>query len=185
MNSAPVAPQVTMESGLLTIDAPNSTLSDVLSGVQKATGAAIEGASPTERVAVRLGPGDPEQVIAALLRGTSYDYVILGSLGRQDVITRVLLTQSSSGGSGSGQDGSGSGHRPPIVRPVQEDQPEPSVPEDVAAQPTPSGEADQAQQPSPTQQPQQAQPQSQPQQTPEQLFRQLQQTEQPKQTPQP
>ncbi len=35
MNSAPVKPNVTMERGLLTIDAPNSTLSDVLSGVQQ------------------------------------------------------------------------------------------------------------------------------------------------------
>ena len=43
---------------------------------------------------MRLGPGKPEQVIAALLRGTPYDYVILGALGRQDVVTRVLLTQS-------------------------------------------------------------------------------------------
>ena len=80
MNSAPVQPSVTMEGGMLTIDAPNSTLSDVLSGVRKATGAAIEGASPSERVAVRLGPGKPAQVISALLRGTPYDYVILGGV---------------------------------------------------------------------------------------------------------
>jgi hypothetical protein len=166
MNSAPVAPKVTMESGLLTIDAPNSTLSDVLSGVQKATGAAIEGAWPSERVAVRLGPGEPEQVIAALLRGTPYDYVILGALGRQNVVTRVLLTQSgssqssqsSSGNSGQpGQQFSGSrGHPPPQMEDDQQPAPEQAAPEEVA-QPTPS-EQDQAQQPPPRQPEQPPQP---------------------------
>jgi hypothetical protein len=186
MNSAPVMPNVTMEGGLLTIDAPNSTLSDVLSGVQKATGAAIEGASPTERVAVRLGPGEPEQVIAALLRGTSYDYVILGALGRRDVVTRVLLTQSSPSSPGDSQsqaapDLSGlpgaSGHRPgisPHQPQIDNNQPVRSVPEDVAAQPN-ADEQDQAQQPP---------PQQEPSKTPDQLFKELQQTgQQPGQPP--
>ncbi len=154
MNSAPVAPAVTMENGLLTIDAPNSTLSDVLSGVQKATGAAIEGASPTERIAVRLGPGDPEQVIAALLRGTAYNYVILGELGRKDVVTRVVLTQSSGGGDKSGASQS----RAPERQPPMEDQPERTPPEDIAAQPNPNGEPEQ-----PPRQPEQPHP-SQPEQ---------------------
>ncbi len=186
MNSAPVKPNVTMERGLLTIDAPNSTLSDVLSGVQKATGATIEGAAPTERVAVRLGPGEPEQVIAALLRGTSYDYVILGSLGRQDVVTRVVLTQSlpSSPSSGGGQPepapdvsalpGGAPGragmspHQPQMnsVQPIR------TPPEDVAAQPNTDSEQDQAQQPPPQQQPA---PQQEPSKTPDQLFKELQQ----------
>jgi hypothetical protein len=101
MNSEPVTPKVTIEDGLLTIDAPNSTLSDVLSGVHTATGASIEGASPGERVAVRLGPGNPAQVIAALLTGTPYDYVILGSPEKQDAVMRVLLKQSLQGASGA------------------------------------------------------------------------------------
>jgi hypothetical protein len=163
-----------MESGLLTIDAPNSTLSDVLSGVHRVTGAAIEGASPTERVAVKLGPGDPEQVIAALLRGTPYDYVILGALGRQDVVTRVLLTQASAGSSQPSQASSGAPFPRPQAqapRPTEEGLPERTAPDDVAMQPAPEGEPEQAQQP-------QAQPEQ--PKTPEQLFKELQQLEQQK-----
>ncbi len=189
MNSAPVKPTVTMERGLLTIDAPNSTLSDVLMGVQKATGAAMEGASPNERVALRLGPGRPEQVLAALLRGTPYDYVILGSLGRQDVVTRVLLTHASPS-SGSPAPSSISSEAEPEpdasdtrgtngFRPgISPHQPQMNnAPEAVEAQPNAESEqnqAEQPQQPAPPQQPtpppqQQAQPQQ------DQLLKQLQQ----------
>lgn len=193
MNSPPVKPSVTMEHGLLTIDAPNSTLSDVLSGVRRATGAAIEGASPNERVAVKLGPGDPEQVIAALLRGTPYNYVILGALGKQDVVTRVLLTQSSqgassfsptpSGGQPPAQDSGGAEmHSPREVQ--QQPEEDNQQPDDTAPQPNAGGEPDQAQQPQqqqePQQQPAQQQDQNQPK-TPEQLFKELQQLQQQKQ----
>lgn len=198
MNSAPVKPTVTMERGLLTIDAPNSTLSDVLIGVQKATGAAIEGASPTERVAVRLGPGQPERVLAALLRGTPYDYVILGSLSRQDVVTRVLLTQASAS---SGSPAAASAPSPassesepepdaseqtgtPGFRPrISPHQPQPNsaqFPAEVNAQPNAESEQE-AQQPPPQEgqqsPPQQAQqpPPQQAQPQPDQLMKQLQQ----------
>jgi len=91
MNEAPVKPRVTLADGLLTIDAPNSTLSDVLKGVQTATGATFDGPTPTERVAIHLGPGHPDQVLTALLKGTPYDYIILGETGHPDVISRIVL----------------------------------------------------------------------------------------------
>jgi hypothetical protein len=177
MNSAPVKPNVTMESGLLTIDAPNSTLSDVLSGVRKATGASIEGASPTERIAVKLGPGIPEQVIAALLRGTPYDYVILGSLGKQDTVTRVLLTQQTAQGSPGvqpAQEQPGQAMASP-QQPTEESMPERTAPDDAVTQPAVENEADQAQQ---TPQPQQPPSDPNTPKTPEQLFKELQQLQQ-------
>ncbi len=96
MNQPPVTPTVTMRNGLLTIDAPNSTLSDVLSGVRQATGAVLEGVSPSDRVAVRLGPGSPRDVVAALLQGTPYDYLILGSERDPNAVTHIMLTQATS-----------------------------------------------------------------------------------------
>jgi len=206
MNSAPVKPSVTMEGGLLTIDAPNSTLSDVLSGVHRATGATIEGASPTERVAVKLGPGNPEQVIAALLHGTPYGYVILGSPEKRDVITRVLLTQQSSAGPTQPSPPQPPPHQAMGQEQPDEGMPDRTVPDDAGVQQG-SEEPEQNQQPQPEQQqPQQQQglqpptlvpqqqgqqtdqPQTQQQQqdpnqpkTPEQLFKELQQLEQQKQ----
>ncbi len=157
MNSAPVKPSVTMEGGLLTIDAPNSTLSDVLSGVHRATGASIEGAAPTERVAVRLGPGNPEQVIAALLHGTPYGYVILGSPEKRDAVTRVLLTQQTS---------ANASNQPPPMQPhpqeANQEQPDDGMPDrtvpDDAAQQNPDEQQDQNQE-VPAQQVQPQQPQ--------------------------
>jgi hypothetical protein len=149
MNSAPVMPNVTLQDGQLTIDAPNSTLSDVLNGIHKATGASIEGASPSERVAVRLGPGNPGQVIAALLTGTPYDYVILGSAEKPDAVTRVMLQQSSQGA--SGDEGAqrtlaGPGPRRPQMmgmRPPQEDSSPDAASDDTMAQPGTDTGADQ------------------------------------------
>ena len=97
MNQPPVSPTVTLRNGLLTIDAPNSTLSEVLNGVRQATGAVLEGVSPSDRVAVRLGPGSPRDVVAALLQGTPYDYLILGSDRDADAVTHILLTPATSG----------------------------------------------------------------------------------------
>jgi hypothetical protein len=180
MNSAPVKPEVTMENGQLTIDAPNSTLSDVLSGIHRATGASIEGASPTERVAVKLGPGTPEQVIAALLRGTPYDYVILGTLGKQEVVARVLLTQQSNLLADTPQAPSGQTmgrpQQPAFQPPVDSIQPERTPPDEVA--PATENHADQT----PPTQPQQ--PNANTPKTPDQLFKELQQLQQQKQQPQ-
>jgi hypothetical protein len=149
MNSAPVTPHVMLEGGLLTIDAPNSILGDVLSGIHKATGATVEGAAPNERVAVRLGPGNPRQVIAALLYGTPYDYVILGSQDRQDVVTRILLTPSGEGAS--------IGDKPqrntPFAqgRPVQEPSRDNSNSGDATAQPETDVDSERAPEPQPQQ----------------------------------
>ena len=96
MNQPPVSPTVTMNNGLLTVDAPNCTLSEVLNKIRQATGAVLEGISPSDRVAVRLGPGSPREVIAALLKGTSYDYLILGSDEDAEAVTRILLTRGAS-----------------------------------------------------------------------------------------
>ncbi len=149
MNSAPVTPNVTMANGLLTIDAPNSTLSDVLNGVHEATGASIEGALPSERVAVRLGPGNPGQVIAALLTGTRYDYLILGSLEKPDAVARIMLKPSAQGASGdqaAKRTIAGAGpHRPQSIgmRQPQEDNVPDAAFDDTTAQPGTDTSADQ------------------------------------------
>jgi len=74
-------PQVSYLNGQLTIISQNSTLGDILNAVRARTGAQIEVSAPirNERVAVRIGPGPAQQVIASLLGGSKYDYMILGS----------------------------------------------------------------------------------------------------------
>lgn len=92
-----VNPRVTYANGLLSIDAPNSNLSDILNGIRRATGAAIEGnIASGDRVVVRLGPGQPQEVISALLNGSRFDYIVLGSQQRPGAIDRLVLLARSS-----------------------------------------------------------------------------------------
>src|ERR1700722_1357481 len=87
-----VAPQVSYESGLLTIDAPNSTLGDILRGVRKHTSADIEiPSNASERVATHLGPAPPREVMAELLNGSHFNYILLGSPQDSNALVLVVL----------------------------------------------------------------------------------------------
>jgi hypothetical protein len=92
---APVSPQVTYHDSQLTIVAPNSTLGDILRAVRKQTGAEIEIPPATERVVTHLGPGPAREVIAQLLNGSRFNYVLLGSPADDSVLTRVVLVAKS------------------------------------------------------------------------------------------
>jgi len=87
-----VAPEVSYADGLLTIVAPNSTLADILRGVRKHTAAEIEvPATATERVVTRLGPAPAREVVAELLNGSHFNYILLGSPENANTLVRVVL----------------------------------------------------------------------------------------------
>jgi hypothetical protein len=87
-----VAPQVSYQDGLLTIIAPNSTLGDILRGVRKHTSADIEvPANASERVVTRLGPAPAREVMAELLNGSRFNYILLGSPEDANALVRVVL----------------------------------------------------------------------------------------------
>lgn len=91
-------PKVGFQGGLLTIVAQNSTLGDILREVRKLTGASIDMPSNvTERVVTRLGPGAPRDVIASLLNGSTFNYVMVGSPNDPSAVTSVVLTAKPSG----------------------------------------------------------------------------------------
>ena len=85
-------PQVSYQTGQLTIEARNSTMGDVLNAVKQKTGAAVEmPASSSERVVGRFGPGAPRDVLAQLLNGSHYDYVLLGSPADPGALKKIVL----------------------------------------------------------------------------------------------
>ena len=92
---APVAPQVNYQNGQLTIVAPNSTLGDILRAVRKQTGAEIEVPDAKERVVTHLGPGPARDVVAELLNGSRFNYVLLGSPADATLLTKVVLVAKS------------------------------------------------------------------------------------------
>jgi hypothetical protein len=90
---APRPPTVSYQNGQLSIVAPNSTLSDILQAVKAKTGANIEippGAN--ERVISRFGPGPARDVLAALLNGSHFNYVMIGTDANPTAVAQVILT---------------------------------------------------------------------------------------------
>ena len=92
---AAMAPQVSFQNNQLTIVAPNSTLADILRAVRKQTGAEIEIPPAPERVVTHLGPGPAREIMAELLNGSRFNYVLLGSPADETVLTRVVLVAKS------------------------------------------------------------------------------------------
>jgi hypothetical protein len=91
-------PEVTFQGGQLMILARNSTMGDVLNAVRQKTGAAVE--MPTvsnERVVGQFGPGAPRDVIAQLLNGSHYDYVLVGSPADPGALKKIVLMAKASG----------------------------------------------------------------------------------------
>jgi hypothetical protein len=90
----PTPPRVTYQNGLLTIDAKNSTLSQVLRSVQAQTGASIEmpSSAANDRVMMQLGPGRPRDVLNTLLNGSKFNYIILGMTGNPGGVQKVILS---------------------------------------------------------------------------------------------
>jgi hypothetical protein len=86
-------PQVSYKNGALTIVAQNSTLGDILRAVHAETGATMDiPGDPTERVVSTFGPGPPREVLAKLLNGTHFNYVMLGSATNANALERVVLS---------------------------------------------------------------------------------------------
>lgn len=91
-----VPPQVSYQQNQLTIIAQNSTLSDILRAVRHQTGAAVDfPPNATERVVGHFGPGPARDVLASMLNGSHFDYVMLGSAANPSAIERVILTSKT------------------------------------------------------------------------------------------
>ncbi len=171
-------PDVSFQGGKLTIVARNSTMGDVLTAVKQKTGAAVEmPAVSSERVAGQFGPGAPRDVLAQLLNGSHYDYVLLGSPADPGALKKVVLMARANG---------------PESAPKPQQTPQPqmiqalqAVPE-VETEQNPDESAGEVptEVPQPEEEAQPEQPEQQGQQngpvvkTPEQLLRELQQQQQ-------
>jgi hypothetical protein len=82
----------------LSIVAHNSTLSDVLKEVREQTGAEFEiPPNANERVVADLGPGPARSVLADLLNGTHFNYVMVGSTTDPTAIQSIILTPRTGG----------------------------------------------------------------------------------------
>ena len=180
---APVPPQVSYQNDQLTIVAPNSTLGDILRAVRKQTGAEIEVPAAPERVVTRLGPGLAREVMAELLNGSRFNYVLLGSPANDAVLTRVVLVVKTGPDNANLANGPTfaeqrpPGNMPPNTGPPQEAgatevQAADDNTDDAADQAAAEAEAEQQQQQQAAQPPEQPQPGV---KTPQELLQEMQQ----------
>ena len=170
---------VTFQSGQLTILARNSTMGDVLTQVGKKTGAAIDmPPSSTERVVGQFGPGAPRDVLAQLLNGSHYDYVLMGSPADANALKKIVLMVRPTGPEPAPppQNNNMADQELQQVPDVEPEPPSDDATPDVAPeQPPPIDQEDQPQ----GEQPQQPNMNRGPiVKTPEQLLRELQQQQQ-------
>jgi len=152
-------PEVTFNAGQLTITAPNSTLGDILRAVRTQTGAAVDvPANATERVVGKFGPGPARDVLASLLNGSHFNYLLLGSANNPYALDRVILTPRGAEATATQANAAPTPGRLPTATPQEgfeaaEDSPESQPATDIFAaaddqnnQPQPAAEEQQQQQ---------------------------------------
>jgi hypothetical protein len=134
--SPPTAPQVNYSNAQLTIIAQNATLSQVLRSVQSLTGATVEmpsGAS-NERVVGQFGPGEPRNVLNALLNGSKFNYIILGVTGDPGAVQKVILTTFRPATPGNTAQNTSPPEEPQDEEGYNEPEPQPGPPQPIPPQ---------------------------------------------------
>lgn len=87
-------PVITWDGKLLTIDAENSSLEQILIAIRAQTNATMEipASAASERVALQIGPASIRDVLSTLLYGSSFDYVIQSADDDPDSLRSLILT---------------------------------------------------------------------------------------------
>ena len=103
--SAPAPPvarpplEVSFQDGLLSISSNKASLSEVLFAIHQRTGAeiAIPAGAEQEQVVVDLGPAPAPEVLAHLLNGSKFNFLILSSATDPHALDRVILSSRPEG----------------------------------------------------------------------------------------
>jgi hypothetical protein len=90
---------VSFQSGLLSISSNKANLSEILFAIHEKTGAeiAIPAGAEQEQVVAEFGPAPAAEVLAHLLNGTKFNFLILSSATDPQALDRVILTSRPEG----------------------------------------------------------------------------------------
>ena len=91
--------QVSYQNGMLGVNANKATLSEVLYAIQQRTGAeiSIPAGAEQERVVTDIGPAPAAEVLARLLNGSRFNFLILNSATDPRQLDRVILSVRGEG----------------------------------------------------------------------------------------
>src|SRR5271170_6654692 len=150
--------KVDLGAGHLVIQADNSSLIDILGQVTAASGMMIVGLGQDQRIFGSYGPGNPPEVILALLHGLGYNVVMVGETATGAPKQLTLSPRGAGASSGPSRQ--------------QQSRQDEDNDDDLQAQPLPEPP------PPPPSNPQQAPPQNGGVRTPQQMLQELQQMRQ-------
>lgn len=108
LDKPPHPARILLTGGQLSVNAENSSLSQILEAVESTSGMTVEGLGKDQRVFGDYGPGDPREVLSSLLDGAGYNFLMVGATDsgapRQIVLTdRTNAALSMNQGSGASQ----------------------------------------------------------------------------------
>jgi hypothetical protein len=87
---------VVWDSQGLRIEATNSSLEQILSDVSADTGSKVEGLDNDQRIFGTFGPGTAREVLAQLLEGSGYNFLMIGDQG-QGTPREIVLSVRTAG----------------------------------------------------------------------------------------
>jgi hypothetical protein len=124
--------QVNFQRGELTVHAQKATLAEVLYAIQQRTGAdiPIPAGAEQEQVVADAGPGPAKDVLTALLTGTRFNFIVVGSDQNDGGLRSVILSPKSDLGTSMP-----AGMQP--ATPVPQEQDVPDVPQEQVQLPPP------------------------------------------------
>jgi hypothetical protein len=135
--------QVSYLHGMLSIRSNKATLSEVLYAVQQKTGAdiAIPAGAEQEQVVASVEPAPAPEVLARLLNGSRFNFLILSAPDDPKKLDRVILSTRTEGNfiaplpPMQNEDGSGEDDQPAVVQNNEQPQPDNAVPPAEAQMP--------------------------------------------------
>ena len=132
--------EVVFRDGKLRIWANKATLTEVLHEVQQSTGAriTIPPGMAQETVIADVGPAPPQEALNALLNGSAYNFILVGSGQDLAQVTNIILTPRGP----EGMETPVNNNPPAVADPGPEPPPEPPpVAPEPAPEPPPPPEA--------------------------------------------
>jgi hypothetical protein len=89
--------KITLNGGLLTVKADNSSLSEILHRLASSGGMSVDGFQQDQRVFGAYGPGNPRDVLSGMLQDAGYNFLMVGTT-EQGTPKQIVLTARHGGG---------------------------------------------------------------------------------------
>lgn len=99
--------KVSLTGGVLSVQANNSSLTQILHQLSSSSGMSIDGLGQDQRIFGSYGPGTPRDVLSSLLDGAGYNVLMLGETNA-GAPRELVLTARSNAPASSGQNNASS-----------------------------------------------------------------------------